>query len=611
MPQNAFVGLITFGAMCHVHELGFTQCPKAYVFRGTKEPTVQELQTQLGIAARHDPRGAAGSGAPRRFLLPVSQCEFAINSILDDLQRDAWLAPADHRPARCVGVALSIAVGLLELACAQQSGRVMLLLGGACTVGPGLVVEPSLSENLRHHADIAKETQNARHVKKSLKYYTAIANRAVAAGHAIDIFACSLDQCGLYEMKVCADKTGGYVVMSDTFSMNVFKDSFKRVFEVDSQGSLPQGYNAKIEILCSREAKVCGAVGACSGTGKKGTQVGETTVGEGNTCEWALGTLDKATTLAFYFEVTNQNANNLPSARQAFLQFQTRYHHPSGRRRLRVSTVSYRYAEPSIMDIASGFDQEAAAVLIARLAVFKTESEEPLDVLRWLDRKLIRLVSRFADYTKDDANSFHLGPEFTIFPQFMYHLRRSQFLQTFNASPDETAYYRSVLLRENLMHSLVMIQPALLEYSFADTTPQPVLLDVKSLRSDVILLCDSYFHVIIWHGEQIHQWKEQGYQDQPQYEYFARMLQAPVDDAREIIDERFPAPKYIVCNAGGSQARFLLAKVNPSSTHNNQVTGGFGGVDGIGVSGLGSVVITDDVSMSVFMQHLIKLAVQS
>lgn len=111
---------------------------------------------------------------------------------------------------------------------------------------------------------------------------------------------------------------------------------------------------------------------------------------------------------------------------------------------------------------ASTLTQEAAAVLMARLGVFKTEQEECLDVLkyvfygvefhrtppisplcvvghcvmnhsRWLDRKLIRLVSRFADYQKDDLASFHLGQEFSIYPQFMYHLRRSHFLQTFNA----------------------------------------------------------------------------------------------------------------------------------------------------------------------------------
>lgn len=44
--------------------------------------------------------------------------------------------------------------------------------------------------------------------------------------------------------------------------------------------------------------------------------------------------------------------------------------------------------------IALGFDQEAAAVLMARLAVHRSETDQDgTDVLRWVDRMLIRLVS--------------------------------------------------------------------------------------------------------------------------------------------------------------------------------------------------------------------------
>ncbi len=41
-----------------------------------------------------------------------------------------------------------------------------------------------------------------------------------------------------------------------------------------------------------------------------------------------------------------------------------------------------------------GFDQEAAAVVAARLATFKMEDEEDFDATRWIDRTLIRLASR-------------------------------------------------------------------------------------------------------------------------------------------------------------------------------------------------------------------------
>lgn len=53
------------------------------------------------------------------------------------------------------------------------------------------------------------------------------------------------------------------------------------------------------------------------------------------------------------------------------------------------------------------------------------------DPIRWLDRSLIRLCSRFGDYQKENSSSFSLSPRFSIFPQFIFHLRRSQFVQVF------------------------------------------------------------------------------------------------------------------------------------------------------------------------------------
>merc|ERR1712113_1169778 len=233
---------------------------------------------------------------------------------------------------------------------------------------------------------------------------------------------------------------------------------------------------------------------------------------------------------------------------------------------------------------------EAAAVLMARYAVFKCENEDPLDVLRWVDRMLMKFVTKFADYRKDSPSSFTLSQELAQFPQFMYHLRRSNFLQTFNASPDETAYYRTLIVREHTMNSLVMIQPALLQYSFDEGPPQPVLLDAASLKPNVILLLDAFFHVVIWRGETIQAWYDAGYQDREEYANFKALLAAPAEDAKLILGERFPAPRFIQTNAGGSQARFLTSKVNPSTTHTS-TTGGFNQV------GDSSVVITDDVSL--------------
>ena len=49
LPPNALIGLITYGKMVQVHELGCEGCSKSYVFRGTKDLTAKQIQEMLGI----------------------------------------------------------------------------------------------------------------------------------------------------------------------------------------------------------------------------------------------------------------------------------------------------------------------------------------------------------------------------------------------------------------------------------------------------------------------------------------------------------------------------------------------------------------------------------
>lgn len=42
-------------------------------------------------------------------------------------------------------------------------------------------------------------------------------------------------QVGVAEMKVAIEKTGGLVVLAESFGHSVFKDSFKQIFEYGEQ----------------------------------------------------------------------------------------------------------------------------------------------------------------------------------------------------------------------------------------------------------------------------------------------------------------------------------------------------------------------------------------
>uniref|UniRef100_A0A8C8C130 Protein transport protein SEC23 n=1 Tax=Oncorhynchus tshawytscha TaxID=74940 RepID=A0A8C8C130_ONCTS len=562
LPPNALVGLITFGRMVQVHELSCEGIAKSYVFRGTKELSSKQIQEMLGLT---NPAASGPQGRPAapqdpavtcRFLQPVHKVDMNLTDLLGELQRDPWPVPQGKRPLRSTGIALSIAVGLLEGTFPNTGARVMMFMGGPPTQGPGMVVGDELKTPIRSWHDITKD--NARHLKKATKYYDALANRAAVNGHSIDIYACALDQTGLLEMKCLSNLTGGHIAMGDSFNTSLFKQTFQRVFSKDHNGEFRMAFGGTLEVKASRELKVSGAIGPCVSLNAKGPCISENEVGVGGTTQWKICSLSPSTTLALYFEVVNQHNAPIPQGGRGAVQFVTQYQHSNTQRRIRVTTVARNWADAQsqIQHIESSFDQEASAVIMARLGVFRAESEEGPDVLRWLDRQLIRL--------------------------FMFHLRRSPFLQVFNNSPDECSYYRHHFVRQDLTQSLIMIQPILYSYSH-------VCFLLK-------MLTNSFFQLTIA------QWRKAGYQEQPEYENFKHLLVAPVDDAQEILQTRFPMPRYIDTEHGGSQARFLLSKVNPSQTHNNLYSWG---------QETGAPILTDDVSLQVFMDHLKKLAVSS
>ena len=126
-------------------------------------------------------------------------------------------------------------------------------------------------------------------------------------------------------------------------------------------------------------------------------------------------------------------------------------------------------------------------------------------------------------------------------------------------------------MNSNVLDCATMIQPVLESYSLKGP-PEPVLLDTASLKPEVILLMDDFFHVLIWRGQvparirrfyafflfqTICAWYTANYQQGPQYAAFIaafkQLLEAPRNSARGIIQDRFPTPMYIETEYEGTQ----------------------------------------------------------
>lgn len=270
----------------------------------------------------------------------------------------------------------------------------MNFIGGACSYGPGMVTNEELKNPIRSWHDIKED--NATHMRKATKFYDSLATRAVKNAHAIDIYSCALDQTGLHEMKSTFNLTNGHVIMADSFDSTLFKQSFAKVFEKDADGQLKMGFNATMEVKLSAGLKVEGALGCCASGGVRNAIVADMEVGVGGTCQWKFCSLTPRNNIAILFEIAAQHGSALPQHARAMIQFVTQYQHADGRKRIRVTTTCRNWADLGTQqpNVAYGFDQEAATVLMARLASFRASNEnDSPDTMRWLDRSLIRLVS--------------------------------------------------------------------------------------------------------------------------------------------------------------------------------------------------------------------------
>ncbi len=69
---------------------------------------------------------------------------------------------------------------------------------------------------------------------------------------------------------------------------------------------------------------------------------------------------------------------------------------------------------------------------------------------------------------------------------------------------------RHVLNSEECSNALLMIQPSLVAFRL-DGTDEAVLLDSASIQPDVVLLMDSFFHIVIYAGDNIAKWRKAGY----------------------------------------------------------------------------------------------------
>lgn len=621
LPANSMISIITFGKHVNVYETGCQDHISSYTFNGNVEYTREEINKKLGIIKKdiNNMKSLNSLEIVNRFVQQTSICEFTILKLFESFKTDSFKPKKYFRNERSTGTAINIAFHMLSTLFPKIGSRIMLFTGGPCTIGPGSIVSTNFKDPIRSHHDLMKDSKHIKNFNKNVKFYQNIAEKASINGHTIDIFIGCYDQIGLNEMECLVGKTGGVIVQSDSFTSAIFKQSLQKFLSINEYGESQFGLNSTLEIKCSN-LKVKGFIGHGTPIYLKQqsdnqqaikfftNENSKNNIGINGSNIFKIGSVSVHSTYAIYFDLNEQIIGDY-----SVIQFITSYQHPDGSHHIHVTT-SQRFINPSPIDslepIIDSFDQEAATVLIAREAIWKVKSGSSSAAQDFTNRVLIDFLSVFCKYSINQPDSIIIPTNVNLLPQFIYHLRRSNFIQIFNSSPDETSFYRHCFLTEDCINTLIMIQPTLTAYEL-EKEPESVLLDSTSIKPNRILFLDTFFHILIYHGSLIAEWRRQGYQDQPEYEYLKEFLELPRQEAADILVDRFPLPRFIDTEEGGSQARFLMSKLNPTTSYTNSDSldqlAKYGGAHD---QNNGAVILTDDISLQTFMKFVYEAVVK-
>lgn len=155
----------------------------------------------------------------------------------------------------------------------------------------------------------------------------------------------------------------------------------------------------------------------------------------------------------------------------------------------------------------------------------------------------------------------------------------------------QLTYINAIIMSQSVENIMLIVQPALLQYTPHHNEMLPIPLDEKFMRAENILVLDSFFNVVEWRGSLVEWEIAQGYQQMPEHASLAALLRNVEQDVHAIKNDRFPVPHYYLTGPNHSKERFIKSRLN-SRDHDQSESN-----------------LTDEVDVNAFTEKLIELVV--
>ncbi|KAK6462270.1 ScSEC23 cytoplasmic GTPase-activating protein-like protein [Scheffersomyces coipomensis] len=429
----------------------------------------------------------------------------------------------------------------------------------------------------------------------------------------VDLCSSSLDQTGIYEMKSLSSYTMGKIYLFESFNSNQFKQSLYNAINLSDQT-----FRNTLTITTSNNLKISrmiftGGYALPSSYHKSGekfynsyhekisdtlTKFDSALQKKNFTNRWKFNELSGGDTLAIYFEMnTVKSSKEITSngTKEVFVQFQVNYYDIVRKKWfLKVTTVQRPTTLAIILkrsdilkerEVLLSFNQKCWSVLLARLLINKINTTLGYDkfdnLIDLMDSVIIKLLHNFGGLSlkansslEEQSNPYYMlqqiyeiNENFKDLPSLIYNLRKNpQLIRIFNSSPDETAYYHSWFMRMDEKLSINAIQPKLFK---VDDKSEEIALNSKCLNlpSKTFLIMDTIFHIIVYYITNGNESKLDLHHSKNDYLLDTR--DKSILPALEFIDKdlhenpRPFIPKYVITQTNHSQARFLIARLDP------------------------------------------------
>ncbi|CAD7703524.1 unnamed protein product [Ostreobium quekettii] len=530
--------------------------------------SVHNLGTKPGILESHTLPGQIGSlhpGARALFLgacpkfSKIGSCLPTAESIVQSLTPYRPDLVAMERP-RCLGPGLHEALHLMQdfrngqstgdqSATARRGaeGRVMALVGGGPTHGPGAVA-----------LDAIDKQGDESSVKEGLSFFARLAAMAHGAGIPVDIFAVGPAAGHATILEPFSRASGGNFTMHTSVTSQLLAMSMTA--SLDRQF----GSHGILDVRLSHGLKLAAIIGSVAGP----LRPCESGVRKLSSNACSVGSMDAGKSFGLWVEATRDFGQE-----ELILQVIMAWTDRLGGKRDRVVT---RRIVPTgnLNEYLRSIHAIPASVLLAKKIVLELARAEAAhsirrseDVRMGLSAKLTYLGQKFGKLLEKKATGFlGLGlqqkwscpQELGFVAQTLYHLQRSTMLTPY-AHVAERSLLHSVFLacacpmaERMLVPKMYELDPAL--FIFREIPP----LDI-ALRSDTAVLLDHGAQIFVWVGREVARESGEGLSDEA-----TSMVETCERKAVELSKGRCPIPELQVVVEGHPKMRHVLVTVVPA-----------------------------------------------